>query len=209
MDTKIFADSRGKGLSRQIYLKSNRDVEVCYYNGVTIEGMHTCIKGYSGQNQVGAAYLLLGVNNITEYNEDLQKYCVRFATPEELRDSLTDSLIALVKHCKNECRIDTVVISTITGLSLSTYNGTPELDVNQWVIDEGLRQLNIDINTLNAANNYSTPMVHQYVHPTMGNIRRARNTYSRLKDGLHPTPCTLGKLAEALIASMRLNGHLV
>ena len=208
MDTKIFADSRGRGLSRQIYLKSNRDVEVCYYKGVTIEDMHSCIKGYSGQYQVGAAYLLVGVNNITEYDEDLCKYYVKFDTPEELRDSLTESMIDLVKCCKNECHIDTVVISTITGLSLSAYNGTVELDVNQWIIDEGLRHLNIDINTINAANCLTTPMVHQYVHPSMGNRRRARNTYSRLRDGIHPTIRTLGKWAEALIASMRLNGHL-
>ena len=208
MNTKIFADSRGKGLSRQIYLKSNRDVEVCYYKGVTIEDMHTCVKGYSGQNQVGVAYLLVGVNNITEYDDGQHKYYVKFETPEDLRDSLTDSLIDLVKCCKIECHIGTVVISTITGLSLSTYNGIAEPDESQGIIDEGLRLLNADINTLNAANNLCTPMVHQYVHPTMGTRRRARNTYSRLFDGLHPTIHTLGKWAEALIACMRLNGHL-
>ena len=170
--------------------------------------MHTCIKGSSGQYQVGAAYLLVGVNNVTEYDEDLHKYKVRYDTPKEMRDNLTDSLIDLVKCCRNECHITAVVISTITGLSLSAYNGIPEPDENQWIVDEGLRQLNIDINTLNAANHFSTPMVHQYVHPSMGTRRTARNTYSRLIDGLHPTTRTLGKWAEALLSSMRLNGHL-
>ena len=56
---------------------------------------------------------------ITEYDEDVGKYQIRFSTPEELCESLTDSLIDLVKYCKSECHIDTVVISTLAGISLS------------------------------------------------------------------------------------------
>ena len=120
-----------------------------------------------------------------------------------------DKYIDVVKKsCKTECGIETIVISALAGMSLSRYNRQEHRDEDQWIIDSGIKALNDDIITFNAANGFSTPLLNHFIHPTMGNSRRNRNTYSRLRDGLHPTKITLWKWAEAIVASMRLNKHL-
>ena len=208
MTTKVFSDSRGGGLSVKIYETSGKDIEVCHYRGVSIEGLGPCIKGYTDNTQVSAAYIMAGINNLTMWHVDTNSYQLQYNTPEEIRDDMMDRYISLIKSCKEEYGICDTVVCTLPGMDLGRYNKTGHRDENQWVIDQGVDLLNSDIQTHNAANGYSTPMIHQYIHPTMGQHRRARNTYSRLRDGLHPTGRTLEKWAMAMIASIQLNGHL-
>ena len=207
METKIFSDSRGSGLTMQIYNITGIDIEVCHYHGVSIEGLEQCVKGFSEQTKVSAAYIMAGINNLTLRDEEKNVYRVAYDTPEKIRDDLMDRYISLIKYCKEECEIRDIIVCTLPGMDVGRYNRTGYRDELQWVIDEGVHLLNADIQTHNAANGYATPMIHQYIHPTMGNARRPRNTYSRLIDGLHPAPRTKEKWALALVAGLRLNLH--
>ena len=208
MGTKLFSDSRGNGMTMQIYNITYVDIEVCHYHGVSIERLSPCIKGYNKQTQVSAAYIMAGINNLTTRDEETSKYKVVYDSPEEIRDDLMDKYISLIKMCKEECEIRDVIVCTLPGMDLGRYNKTGHRDEKQWIIDTGVGLLNTDIQTHNAANGYNTPMVHQYIHPTLGNARRARNTYSRLIDGLHPTRRTKEKWALAIVASLRLNRYI-
>ena len=156
---------------------------------------------------MSAAYIMAGVNNLTTREEGNSIYKVVYDSPEEIRDELMDKYIQLITYCKEECNIADVVICTLPGLDVGRYNKTGVRDEGQWIIDQGVNLLNSDIQTYNAANGYSSPMIHYYIHPTMGQARRAQNTYSRLRDGRHPTRRTTEKWAQALISSMRLNTH--
>ena len=207
MATKVFSDSRGGGLTMEIYRQSKVDLEVCHYPGLQIEDLQPCISGYTKYTQVSAAYIMVGVNNLTTLHEESNIYKVVHDSPEEIRDNLMDEYIQLIRYCKEECNIPHVVLCTLPGLDVGRYNKIGHRDEGQWIIDQGVNLLNSDIQTHNAANGYSSPMIHHYIHPTMGHARRARNTYSRLRDGLHPTTRTIEKWAKALITSMRLNAH--
>ena len=206
--TKVFSDSRGKGFSRAIYLNNSIDLEVCYYPGITTAEMKGAIKGFCKSHKVGAAYIMVGINNLTIKDISTGTYVLKFDTPEKIRDEMMDLLIDLSRYCKTECNIKHVIICTLPGMDLARYNSLSTRADTQTTLDKGIQLLNENITTLNAGNGYSTPMIHQYIHPTLGNSRRARNTYSRLRDGLHPTTHTLSKWSQAMIASMRLNAHL-
>ena len=208
MDPKIFSDSRGTGMTMKIYNTTGFDIEVCHYPGVSIEGLETSIRGYTNNTQVSAAYIMAGVNNLTTFDEDIGIYKAVYITPEDIRDDLMDKYLSLITVCREDCHIEDIVLCTLPGMDLGRYNKTTHRNEHQRTIDTGIKLLNSDIQTHNAANGYSTPMVHQYIHPTMGKSRRARNTYSRLRDGLHPTERTKEKWALALVTSLRLNGHI-
>ena len=70
-------------------------------------------------------------------------------------------------------------------MSLAKYNKDVLEDGSQSVIDAGLKKVNDNIVGLNAAFKKHTPMIHQYVHKSMGH-GKFKNAYGKLVDGLHP-----------------------
>ena len=208
MATVIFADSRGAHLAAEIQRICNENVTVCYYRGIGLERLANRIWTYTRSHNVGAAYILAGINNIT-FKDPLTGEChTGFETPGDLHACMMDMYMYLLHFCYANCGISHVVIPTLTGISLSRYNRSLAPQYGQWVINCGVWLINEDIITINAAHGYHTPCLHNVVHIVQHHPYRHRNMYNRLRDGLHPTRTTLTKWARSLVHSMRLNNHL-
>ena len=204
MSTVIFCDSRGRFLENEIR-KIDNDVSVCYYPGCTTAGMHRKIRCYTRSHYVTRAYIMVGINDITQRNPYTRNCIPTHRHPNALRNHIMELYINLKRYCLTECGIDEVIFCSMVGIGLTTYNKAPSSARDQWVINQGVRLLNGDIITYNSAWGHHTPTIHQSIHVTMYHPYRHRDFYNRLWDGLHPSTITTRRWARSIVAAERLN----
>ena len=204
----ILTDSRGRYLQDILDKMTGYGPLVRFIPGATINSMYREIRKVTRSNQVSALYLLVGVNDTTWRDSALKRTSPIYFTADDLCMELTERVECLMNFAHYTCKIPRVVMMPIVGLDLVCYNG--DLAPNPWqhVLDEGLKKLNYNIITLNAAHINSTPLIHFNIYKCKGH-GKVKTFYCRLWDGLHPRGDTLEQWAEGIMRAMSLNGDWI
>ena len=155
-------------------------------------------------NQVSALYILVGVNDTTWRDHVTRRSAPTYFTSDELCAELTEKFENLMNFALHICKIPRVVLIPVVGRDIAVYNGDPAPNPWQQVLDDGLKKLNHNIITLNAAHGNSTPLIHMYIYKSKGH-GKTKTFYCRLWDGLHPRGDTLEKWAQGILWAMSLN----
>ena len=156
-------------------------------------------------HQVSALYLLVGVNDTTWKDKTTGRTAPLYCAADDLCADLTEKFELLLNYAMHTCKIPRVVISPVVGLDLARYNNDAEQNPWQQALDEGVKKLNYNIITLNAAHGNSTPLLHMTIYKSKGH-GKTKTFYCRLWDGLHPRGDILERWAEGFMRAMDLNG---
>ena len=203
----ILTDSRGRYLRYVMDELCTRGPKVHFVPGATIDSMYDEIQFLQRHNQVSALYLLVGVNDLTWRDKKSKRSYAAYFTPEELCSDITEKVEYLMDFAIRELNIPRVVMLPILGIDVGRYNKDPIRNPWQGVIDRGLKAVNKNIITINAAFNNSTPLIHFYIYKSMEHSR-IKTLYGRLWDGLHPRGDTLYRWGEGIVRAMQLNRDL-
>ena len=200
----VLTDSRGRYLQEVLDSLVGYGPLVCFRPGATINSMYSEILELSTHLQVSALYILVGVNDTTWRDKKLKRTFAPYFTADELCGDITEKIVYLIHYALNDCRIPKVIFLPIVGLDLARYN--KDLGENPWqhVIDEGVKMVNTNIISLNAAFGHSTPMIHQSIYKSKGH-GKTKTFYGRLWDGLHPRGDILERWGEGILKAMWLN----
>ena len=204
----ILTDSRGRYLQEVLDDLTGYGPPVHFIPGARIDSMYRELGKILVHNQVSALYLMVGVNDVTWRDRVTKRSVPKFFTSDDLCAELTEKLEYLMDFALRRCNIPRVVIIPVVGLDLARYNGDAFPNPWQHVIDDGIKKLNSNIITLNAAHNNSTPLVHMYIYKSKGH-GKFKTFYCRLWDGLHPRGDTLERWGHGILRAMSLNGDWI
>ena len=204
----ILTDSRGRYLQDVVDNLTGYGPLVRLVPGATMNCMYNEIRDLQKNYQVSALYLLVGVNDTTWRDKHTSKTVPKYFTAEDLCSDITEKFELLLEYALHARNIPRVVITPVVGIDLARYN--KDADPNPWqkVLDSGVRKLNYNIITLNAAHGLSTPLIHTSIYKSMGH-GKSKTLYCRLWDGLHPRGDILERWAEGFIRAMELNGDWI
>ena len=201
----ILTDSRGRYLQDVLDNKCGYGPLVHFVPGATVNSMYREIRNLLKYNQVSALYLLVGVNDTTWKDRATRRTSPIYFSADELCADITEKIEYLMDYALNTCKIQKVVVLPVVGIELARYNGDSVPNPWQQALDDGVKKLNSNIITLNAAHNHSTPLIHMSIYKSMGH-GKVKTFYCRLWDGLHPRGDTLERWAEGILRAMYLNG---
>ena len=177
---------------------------VRFIPGATINCMYEEIRKLTQHHQVSALYLMVGVNDTTWRDRKLKRSFATYFTVDDLCGEITEKI---EYFALNTCHIPKVIMLPIVGLDLARYNNDQTRNPWQHIIDDGLKAVNTNIITLNAAFGNSTPLIHLNIYKCKGH-GKVKAFYCRLWDGLHPRGDTLERWGEGILKAMWLNGDL-
>ena len=203
----IITDSRGYYLDWFLAQEVDFPPIVLPYSGTNLRRIIRQVGPWLKDHEVSALYLFVGVNDTTWRDKSTRRVYARHYTDIELCDDVTDGIQDLITILRNDFDVRKVIMCPIPGISLARYNGDVYPDPRQGIIDMGLEKVNSNIITLNAANDYHTPLIHTTIRKSMGHGVH-KYLYGRLYDGLHPSWITLARWSNSLLRAMHLNGDL-
>ena len=170
--------------------------------------MYREIRKLLKNNEVSALYLLVGVNDTTWRDRVTRRTAPIYFSGDELCAEITEKFEYLMDFALNVCQIPKVIVIPVVGIDLATYNGDPIPNPWQQALDDGIKRLNSNIITLNAAHKNSTPLIHMSIYKSKGH-GKTKTFYCRLWDGLHPRGDTLERWAGGILHAMQLNGDWI
>ena len=200
----ILTDSRGSYLQDVLDNLVGYGPLVRFIPGATINRMYNEIRDLQKNHQVSALYILVGVNDTTWRDKVTRRSVPLYFAAEDLCADLTEKFERLLNFALHDRKIPRVVIAPVVGIDLARYNN--DIGKNPWqhVLDDGVKQLNYNIITLNATHGNSTPLIHTSIYKSKGH-GKTKTFYCRLWDGLHPRGDVLERWAEGFMRAMELN----
>ena len=115
--TILLADSRGRYLDYVFDDISINPPPVYYYPGTTLRQITKEAKPWLYWQQVRAAYILIGVNDLTWRDRNTKRTYARHYTAEELCQDVTGKIEDLIVTLRNEYEIPHVIIIPIVGIA--------------------------------------------------------------------------------------------
>ena len=223
----VATDSRGTGLLNKIMdrlqevaIKAGKiqdiHVEMLAKSGTTVETLLPWVEGELDANNYHLIIAAIGINNLTNVNSDSTITPI-FQEVSNLVDVMTTKYQAFKNTIAARVQAPPVVIAQLIGVRVMRYNeahgksiGDKPLYLNpyplqQHVINEGVRHLNLVIVNMNEESGVIGPWWQSTIHHLKGANRYDR--YKKLWDGLHPdsdTKKTWGcMIANSILANRR------
>ena len=175
----ILTDSRGRYLQDVLDSLTGEGPLVYFVPGANINRMYREIRNLQKYHQVSALYLLVGVNDTTWRDKPTGRTAPMYCTADDLCADLTEGFEHLLNFALHDCKIPRVIIAPVVGLDLAKYNNDPVPNPWQQALDDGVKKLNHNIISLNAAHGNSTPLIHMSIYKSKGH-GKIKTFYCRL-----------------------------
>lgn len=209
----IVADSRGRHLGD--YLADqfvHLDYKLIWQPGLRLINVFNLIRNSILEVKPKLIYILCGICDVTEINSH-EPRLVLLRNPSTVStvysyitklDLLHSQLFSL-KHDIGHAPM--IIYPTQVGMDLSTYSEHPHelIFYHQRILNQSITEINRHIITQNNRMRITTPFLAAPIH--MRCRGRYRHVYSKLQDGLHPSPAICKIWADKLYENSLLNAN--
>lgn len=193
MLTIVVADSQGRYLDTMV---DDENILISFHSGATLTDVAAHAINIIGRHQPDLILLLAGINDITMLNRTTRQVALISTS----RGVIIDHLIRRINLAKSMILSQyphvKVAIGGILGIDLNTYNRRHGTSPLQHIVDDVITAINAYIRQVNHDAGLPHPRLTTKLH-TWRRGRR-RNSYSRLRDGLHPNNLILESWARQL-----------
>lgn len=204
----VIADSRGADLQTEFNMMNTQpfDIKVLYFKG---KGILDAVKLATPKLIWWApkiVVILNGLCDLTFKNKETKIVNLRHPTKETAAAHHFDSM----DHARHYLYIQLIeapchlVFSHIVGMDLMKYNKENTRNVQQYVLDESITEINIAVNRYNEMHGAVSPWLARDIHR---NIKGKKITkYHKLSDdGVHLTEDLKRKWAMEILSALRKN----
>ena len=184
---------------------ANYRIRVYSEGGATLQRLLAMTKEIINSKPCELVYILGGICSITERKSGIVS--LPFKSTDEIYQQTKDLFKAVITDLDNYDSTP-VIFCQLVGVDLHAANLEPQLRARrlqkrgkrhplQAFLNEAIIKLNEYIRLLNTERGNETPELASYIHKHHGQSGW-KHTYSRLGDGVHPTPATRSFWAKRL-----------
>ena len=202
----VFTDSRGFKLEEYLgNMTQYATVEVI--RRAVIQDLVNPITTYVRAELPDAVYVLAGINDCTILDRENRTVSLSDLDPVGLANTLESRYRNLITSVRAEISGVPMVICSLYGIDLNTYNRIPgsEVHTHQNLINLAIEFTNSRIVQINREYRVFTPRISNVIHRWHSRRHCLEHLYHRLADGLHPLDETQVKIARNLFNCMTEN----